>query len=532
MGVFLGLKIFPDRIHPDDWGDFYDDSLRLLVSFSEPLISPNRRIIQGFECVSYSHDIERDLDDPMSRHWHVSGSMRDISVMEAAKDQQYLATAQSFRMFRALQRYRSPGEGSKAAGIVDAVDDEAGEAESCLVFFAKTQGLAFHIPLLAVAMLAEHRFPDCAITFGDIDASQADQSQSIVFRHLGERIPHPLLTDSSRLLEKVLGRQGDINGLEQFIRVYSPPREAASQLLKTLVDHNQWGLAREWFLKHFRVLSPGSIGAGKCCLSWIQATSDLKELFVMTCKSPAGPQFKPEDVLKSLAEAGIGSTDEEMRWVVEANQRLENADSLSALMVRRVLSQSSFATDPRPPVVEVGALKDALVTVFGTAEGERLMVRFEEHKRAFLDALTALEGSIDSIMDESDGSLAEELSYEEEFKRDEDILGIFAQSLHPAWCSVKESTDEQARSSGGSVVSVTRRLLFRECASRHLPLTETAWDWIENEQDRDVLTLLLTLVLVKNPEIHFCAVRDCVMNNRHRCQILVSALKALSSSDS
>ncbi|MCG5517390.1 MULTISPECIES: hypothetical protein [unclassified Ectothiorhodospira] len=134
-------------------------------------------------------------------------------------------------------------------------------------------------------------------------------------------------------------------------------------------------------------------------------------------------------------------------------------------------------------------------------------------------------------MDEGESFRAEDLSVEGECKRDEDILAIFAQGLHLAWSSVNESTEEQARSRGESVVSVTRRLLFRECASRHLPLTEAAWDWIDREQDRDVLTVLLTLVLVENSEIHFCAVRECIMNNRHRCQILVSALKALTSSD-
>ncbi|MCG5515966.1 MULTISPECIES: hypothetical protein, partial [unclassified Ectothiorhodospira] len=151
MGIFLGLRIFPDRIHADDWSDFYGDSLRLLRAFPEPLISPSRRIIQGFECTSYSCQIERDLDDPQSRHWHVSGSMRDVSVAEAIKDQQYLTTAESFLMFEALQSYRTRREDSKAVEIVDAADYETSEAASCEVFFAKTQGLAFHLPLLSVA---------------------------------------------------------------------------------------------------------------------------------------------------------------------------------------------------------------------------------------------------------------------------------------------------------------------------------------------------------------------------------------------
>ncbi|MCG5516413.1 MULTISPECIES: hypothetical protein [unclassified Ectothiorhodospira] len=324
-------------------------------------------------------------------------------------------------------------------------------------------------------------------------------------------------------------KQGGIERLEKFTRVYRPSGDATSQLLKGLVAHNQWELAREWFLAHLQEFPPGSARATEACIEWFEATADLKDMFAMACTSPSGPQLEPEDILKSLADAAVDSTREGAYWGTQVIQNLEGAHSLKALLVRTLLEGSSRDHSKRR-ALEPGALQQALIMVFGSDEGERLLARFEEQKRTSLDSLNALKDTMASITEEADEVKGG--TDEEESEGDESILPVFAQSLYRAWTSVKELTNEKACSLGGAVVSVTRRLLFSECASRHLALTDTAWDWIEKEQDVDILMVLLTLVLISSHELHFCTARACVMNSKHRCQIVVSALAELSRTES
>ena len=251
MGIYLGLNIFPERIHPEAWNRFYHDSVRLLLAFPEPLIGPSLRLIDGFECIGYSPRIEREIK------------------------------------------------------------------ESCVVFHAKTQGLALHIPLLADATLAEHRFPDCAIAHGNIDATQAKQAQDFIFEQLAEKVHPPILTDPTRLIERIYRSKEPepIEALEQFIRVYRSPPEATYEILKYLVvDRSDKALAREWFLRHLQAHPAESTSAGEAYMNWFAATGDLADLFFLACISPSGPRSKPEILLSALAQDDVILTNLDESW--------------------------------------------------------------------------------------------------------------------------------------------------------------------------------------------------------------------------
>jgi hypothetical protein len=56
---------------------------------------------------------------------------------------------------------------------------------------------------------------------------------------------------------------------------------------------------------------------------------------------------------------------------------------------------------------------------------------------------------------------------------------------------------------------------------RRIVVTEAAWDWIDNEKDRDMLWVLLSLVLINEDERTLCCLRGAVFENRDMCREIV-----------
>ena len=56
---------------------------------------------------------------------------------------------------------------------------------------------------------------------------------------------------------------------------------------------------------------------------------------------------------------------------------------------------------------------------------------------------------------------------------------------------------------------------------RCIVVTESAWDWIDNEEDIDMLWVLLSLTLINEDEITFCCLRRAVFENRNMCREIV-----------
>jgi hypothetical protein len=56
---------------------------------------------------------------------------------------------------------------------------------------------------------------------------------------------------------------------------------------------------------------------------------------------------------------------------------------------------------------------------------------------------------------------------------------------------------------------------------RRIVVTESAWDWIDNEEDIDMLWVLLSLTLINEDEITFCCLRRAVFENRNMCREIV-----------
>jgi hypothetical protein len=100
----------------------------------------------------------------------------------------------------------------------------------------KTQGLPFHILIVAVAMLIEHRFPRAAVVTGDLDRGDASQAQRQLARILGEQISLPVCVEPERMRARLQPYlEGD--ALDKALRLTVSSGTAGFELFMAMFGH-------------------------------------------------------------------------------------------------------------------------------------------------------------------------------------------------------------------------------------------------------------------------------------------------------
>lgn len=174
MGVYIGLDILPGKIDRAIWHDVYQESLTLLQAWPAGIMGMRHQSVADIERRVYSRWIEHNTDNSKQRHWHVVG---DFESRERGESFALYYDPSCIAKFEEQAGMRANAN-TDDADILTCLAEEKPGARS--LFNNKTQGHPYHIPLLAVAMLIEDRFPGLACTNGDIDIDQARRAQELV----------------------------------------------------------------------------------------------------------------------------------------------------------------------------------------------------------------------------------------------------------------------------------------------------------------------------------------------------------------
>ena len=211
MGIYIHLSIMPHRISADEWHETYMETLALLQGYPGGMMGLHYESIGAAKRVVKSRRLEHHIEDPKKRHWHVIGDLKSKE------------TAESFMFDYDLDDYRSrvgrppSGKGENDDIILSIIEDKD---DYCEVFSDKTQGFPYHIPVLAVAMAVETRFPKYAHVSGDIDDDQARAAQAFARSVLKREIALPLSVDVPRLFKKLCEHYQEDEALEHFADIY------------------------------------------------------------------------------------------------------------------------------------------------------------------------------------------------------------------------------------------------------------------------------------------------------------------------
>lgn len=200
MGISIRAIVDPTCICRADWSRVFEETLTILRRWPDPPIRPAHQQIAGVEVIAYTRDVI-DADG-----WHICGDANSRLTAESIELPGELGVDAPRRdstdlLLRVLATQRPPYDGGGLRSLLD----------------NKTQGRPFHLLVLAVAMLIEHRLPQAAFVDGDFTPDEARQAQRRLTAILGEEVALPVCTQPE-LLRTRLGPHVAEHELDESIQ--------------------------------------------------------------------------------------------------------------------------------------------------------------------------------------------------------------------------------------------------------------------------------------------------------------------------
>jgi hypothetical protein len=182
MGISIHVIVDPSCISKTAWQRVYDETVTVLRGWPDPPIRPCYREIAGVDLVVYT----RDVVQPDG--WHICGDANSRLTAESIELPVALGVDDprdppSDLVLRALATQEPPYDSQGLRWLLS----------------NKTQAKPFHLLVLAIAMLIEHRLPHAALAGGDFTPDEAREARSRLEAILGEVVPLPLCAEPKRL---------------------------------------------------------------------------------------------------------------------------------------------------------------------------------------------------------------------------------------------------------------------------------------------------------------------------------------------
>lgn len=514
MGILINLSVIPEAIAPDEWQEVYFESLALLKGYPGEMMGVQRERINSAQRRVYSRKIEHHLHDPTRRHWHVVG---DFESKERGE---------SFVFYLDINHYGSRrskrDEGlSEDDDIIVELIENYDYVRS--VFSDKTQGHPYHIPLLAVAMLVEDRFPKYAAARGNIDLHQAKEAQAFVKTVLKKEVALPISVDAPRLFKRIEQHYQGAEALLHFSDIFIAEN---NQLFEALFAISEPTVFRQWFLQQLlNYEAPNQLGAIGLSIGWLNSTEDLSTLCELACINDAGPKFDPVAFSSALAGTWI-SIEPSLRDVMQVFHKPEGAiDSIATLFGSFLLDASGGkGRSMRYYMAEEEALS-TLVRLF-PVHSEKIRESFQTRTTEIRESLSESQDPVQELIrrvedDEpeiGDGRSFMRIESVENLSENQTLmLKGMAYALANARAHIRAEISEFFSESSEE----WKDKIVKISDGQGLTLSEDAWKWIDEEEDRQLLLLILTIVLLNSREQTAWNIRCALLENRALCQVVL-----------
>ncbi len=505
MGVYVRLSIDPEGIVPAAWKDFYRQARDFLTGHPDGLVGLRREPVKGTTRLVYSRQLEHEPQDPAQRHLRVSGDLASMTHGE------------SFCLYEDLGHYRTRQPSTVPRDLLRAV--LKGD-QGVTVFSEKTQGHPYHLAVLGVAILAEGRFPDCALVSGDINRDQCLDALRTLEEQCGIRAPIPLLVDADRLYAALIGATPCLESMDRYVCAGTNPEEHIRVLQRhvareTLLD---W-LAAQVGQHEGRV----TLGVLRRFRQWLNAIGDLDGLIDAVCCRPVGPQLAPEPLASALVATGITLDPDRLAGLDRLDRPATTPDSVYSQLGNAMLDIMGASARNCRYRLGVAAVVARLHERF-PAHGDACRETIERETATLVQKLRDLGAQVAHLSEDAEGE--EESGDGESFVRHQSgaqlspaqtlILDEFGAALRPLW------DDWQSGLGGrfGTDVEARHGRLMHVAESQMLALTESGWAWIDAEQDAQMFDLMLLLLSQDDRAELFTNLRRGLFEYRDLCDYL------------
>ncbi|MGN7612435.1 hypothetical protein ACQZV8_10160 [Magnetococcales bacterium HHB-1] len=489
MGIYINLFIVAERIDHKAWQDFYKETLTLLKAWPTPLLSLRT---EKTSCNStrlvYSQNIEYQEEEfgQTRQYWDVSGDL---------KSRQY---GENYYLSDKLRRTLPGKEDQETNDPI--LMHLYGEGPGYNQFGNKTQGHPFHYAMLAVAMLAEARFPGAALTSGDFDREQALKASTEIERVLHCTVPLPICLDEERLFEAIVDDDFSFERLQNYLwGFYGPTEVALSLLCNKLPPETLYA----FYTRRITRYNVGTIGFKDHCLQWLRQTKDLSGFIKMACLEKQGPQADPVDFANALVRTRITTSPDKERESLETMPPMETPKSVEDQFFLAMSKMSGLHLGE----ISFYTTQEDLIKHFETyfpdkiddikkeiqATHQKLHEELDQQDDGFKSFLAQLDHSDEEAFSSSfledltkvrvDSPLSEEINT---------MLETLAGILEPLLLESKKTIPMEQQQDPQAM----RKLIYRLSYHDHIAITDVGWKQID--QQEDPITLLLVLIFLSS----------------------------------
>lgn len=505
MGIYLSVYLDARNIGDAAWATAWDDVVALFEAWPSGLLGFGKRTIEGTAMPMYTRSIR--FEDKTSRWCCVIG---DRTSLRTGEDQ-------TIRRDLGVD-VRTPSDVGQVRDILCVAAGRGREGAESLrrVFGNKTQGLPFHVALVAAGMLLEERFPRSAYTSGDIDRDDAEVAARLAAPVLGRTLAAPVCTDAARLITRLRAEYADDALDAAAARLF---RGEPIDLLEGHVRARPEAEAAAWFVRALRRATRGegaagdAPGAAALLVAWLNAGRGLADAARLMCHDPRGPQSAPSDFVDALAASLLAlPLTERGAGAPSATGDATGADRMTAvsnwLLSRALPGHRLRVLEP------VERVDEALHAAFGEAAGA-LGARFREkcdEERRSLQKIAGTSAALGRRFGLGRLDAFEALATLPSLDAMDDPCRSAVECL--AWNVRRAQEELRSRKAKAALeVPALRRLLVGLKYNRSPTLTEAAWDHFLALEDPVELSWLVGLASLDASAMPLCVVRRALFEN-------------------
>lgn len=498
MGIFVKLNILPQQIDSKAWQECYEKTIKFLEDPTVAAMGIQRQNIYSMERRVFSRKIEHEIEDPTKRFWNVLG---DFKTKERAE---------SFILHYDIHYYLSDRlKHSEDTNILTSFLDH----KTISVFSDKTQGYSYHIPMLAVAMLIEDRFPNAAIVSGDIDKEQAIDAQKLLKQVLNQFIKLPIVVDSEVLYNRLLKQFPEQNIIGSFLDIH---RGDISFAYQTILKHSGKEELRQWMMADLKryYSDPTQLGAIDYMIQWLNATQDLETLCQMACLDPDGPQYSPVEFTSGLVSTWIS---------IDRNSRTPQVkmDSVSNQFLSAFQDLAGFKGRNNNTHLPQDQVLSILNKLFPT-DFEQIREIFEKKSKRVNRELNQMWKQYDTPRIETENITDDSVTSEPD---DQDLDKKMIQHIARIFKKTQDNFRTQYQELHTQSIEQIKKTITRLSSEQGLVFTEDAWQWIDIEDNKKLLELVMLFVAISDNTLQFYNMRNMVLEDRKICSEILNMME-------
>ncbi len=522
MGIFIKLNVLMDKIEEKEWEAVYQESLQLInaYSFADRIVDKES---SSRDWVYLDRSRERVL-----KPWHDEVGWYTIGNLET------METAEDFKLIRNKKCYKhNVNCESDCEEIFFSIinywnlDEEIQNQNpaSYRIFDSKTQGLAYHQYILAIACLLESRLAPYAVVSGDVSKGQMEKAIAWANTILEQPIELTERAHNEKLLarlQKCLTKETSLFEAWINLTVNNDNQELGDFIRNKFSQES----IVAYFTKLFKEYDPESVGFGNQVKSYFNLHFSLEMLCDICVLNENGCRLSVEFFIKRVIDSGILTREKAVQQDLRPasqNATSTKPDTVDSLFYKTFMKMKGHR-QPTKQYLSVTEFKAICTRKFG--EDSQIIKMIEEKLSQARDEegsiINEFEKIIKANLSENQRGAELQNSWDiEDFTQlinwqvGKTIAPEIVEALNKVKLFVEELIvkDHQHFTEFHNYHRQKRLETLIE-ANRYFCITKKSWDYIEQRlDDRDFIARVLGVFYVKAEEININRLLKSVLCN-------------------